>query len=123
MKKYQIIYAIEPSIELPEKYQKVLDRLKTGKYRGKVTAGYANVGVRLFEEEKLAKHLGLSVDELRELVPIRITDQEGWNLPTEPTVEELKNAIPRIAKYKGEKWAAEALAKIEKPPKKIETVI
>lgn len=102
----------EPVWGMPEKYQEVLDRAKTGKYHGKIAAGYANVGIRLFEEEKLAKHLGLSVDELRKLIPIKITDQDGWNLPKEPTIAELQAALPRIAKYKGEpKWIIEALAK------------
>lgn len=54
-----------------------------------MSADYANTGIQPFNERKFAENLGVSYYWLREIGLIKITDQCGWNLPTEPTEKEL----------------------------------
>lgn len=70
-------------------FDKVIENLKRGKYNGRCCADYANSGVQLFEEKKFAVHLGSTPWKLREMGLVKITEQNGWNLPTQPTVKEL----------------------------------
>jgi len=71
-------------------FERTLENLKRGKYRGRIQAAdYANTGIQVFESRKFAEHLGSSEWKLSELGLIKITKQCGWNLPTEPTPEEL----------------------------------
>ncbi len=71
-------------------FENVVKNLQAGKYRGKIQqADYANTGVQLFQERHFADNLGVQSRWLREIGLIKITEQAGWNLPTEPTIEEL----------------------------------
>jgi len=78
-------------------FENVVNNLRNGKYSGKICqADYSNCGVRLFQEKKFAGNLGVSYLVLREIGLIKITEQVGWNLPREPTVEELINLKDKI---------------------------
>lgn len=71
-------------------FDNVVRNLRLGRYRGKIcSADYSNLGVQLFDERKFADNLGTSPFELRKIGLIKITEQAGWHLPREPTVEEL----------------------------------
>ncbi len=71
-------------------FENVVKNLKCGKYKGKIQqADYANTGIQVFRERQFADNLGVQSHWLREIGLIKITKQVGWNLPTEPTVDEL----------------------------------
>ncbi len=71
-------------------FENVLRNLQHGRYNGKIqSAGYSNEGLQLFNERKFADNLGVSEQWLREIGLIKITNQNGWNLPTKPTEKEL----------------------------------
>jgi hypothetical protein len=71
-------------------FENVLKNLRLGRYKGKILqADYSNLGIRLFQERKFADNLGVSIHFLRQIGLIKIKDFVGWNLPTEPTVDEL----------------------------------
>ena len=71
-------------------FDNVIRNLKLGRYRRKIcSVDYANEGIQPFDERKFAEQLGTSTYKLREIGLVRITEQCGWHLPREPTVEEL----------------------------------
>lgn len=71
-------------------FERIIENLKKGKYRGKIiSADYSNAGIQPFEEKKFSEQLGVPLYWLREIGLIQIKMNCGWNLPTEPTVEEL----------------------------------
>lgn len=78
-------------------FENVVKNLRLGRYSGKIVqADYSNLGVPLFEELKFADNLGVSKQFLREIGLVKIKDFAGWNLPAEPTVEELLLKKKRI---------------------------
>lgn len=82
-------------------FEKVVENIQRGKYRGRImSADYSNLGVRLFNENKFARDIGVSRQELRDMGLFKKTDQCGWNLPTEPTVEELRSFKTKISEIK-----------------------
>lgn len=86
-------------------FENVVKNLQAGKYKGKIhQADYANTGVRLFQERQFADNLGVQFLWLREIGLIKITEQAGWNLPTEPTIEELLKVKDQIEEKNNEKY-------------------
>ena len=72
-------------------FENVVRNLELGRYKGKIcSADYANCAVQPFQARKFADNLGFSLYDLKEKGLIKVTNQAGWNLDTEPTVKELK---------------------------------
>jgi hypothetical protein len=85
--------------EIP--FQNVLRNLKDDRYLGKITdADYSNLAMRLFDEDKFADNLGVSKQFLRDIGLVVLTEQCGWRLPTQPTVEALLASQDKIEQEK-----------------------
>jgi hypothetical protein len=71
-------------------FERVVKNLELGRYRGKITsADSANLGIQRFDEVKFADQLGVTCLWLHEIGLMKNTDQCGWILPKEPTVDAL----------------------------------
>ncbi len=71
-------------------FENVLSNLRRGKYRGKImSADYANTGIQLFDKDKFAGNLGVSVDFLRRIGLLKVKEISGWNLTVEPDHKDL----------------------------------
>lgn len=81
-------------------FERVLENLRNGKYRGKIQAiDYANTGIQPFEWRKFCMQLGISYSDAKEMGLILVTNQSGWNLPREPTPEELSSFKERLSGF------------------------
>ncbi|KKL23364.1 hypothetical protein LCGC14_2426110 [marine sediment metagenome] len=80
-------------------FENVVKNLKLHRYRGKILqSDYSNLGIQLFQERQFADNLGVNFLWLRKIGLVKITDQCGWNLPTEPSIEELIKFKDKIQK-------------------------
>ena len=75
------------------------------RYRGKiVSADYSNLGIQLFKWDKLARDLDVGNErELRELLGTKLVDVVGLNLPKDPTLKDIRKALPKIKKHNKQK--------------------
>lgn len=81
-------------------FENVIRNIKLNRYNKIAAADYSNLGVWLFDAQKFADNLGVNLDKLKQDGIIKKTEQAGWHLYTQPTVNELLEYKNKMAEIK-----------------------
>ena len=88
---------------IQERCLRVAKRVNRGVYTRIMQADYSNLGEVLFDEPRMARDLGLSIEQLRDVLDTAPRETgSGWKLPRCPTKDEILVAASAIAKATGE---------------------
>ena len=85
-----------------DKYESVIYRLRKGNYNRKIqSADYANTGMQLQDQNKIARALGIGHQNvLRDLLQVQIKDRSGWKVHEDITPEMIRKNILALEEYK-----------------------
>ena len=85
------------TLPIDERIQRVASRVNRGIYTRLVQADYSNLGCALFDEDHMARDLGLSLQMLRKVLHTQPRENScGWTLPKCPHSQEILDAASDI---------------------------